>query len=90
MNPDQAAATYLDEQEQVGVLADRGRPCALLDVVLDDVDTLANGQNHIQHFGVQDVHDNELTILLLPDLLIRDLAKRRREQVAEELASTRD
>lgn len=33
-------ATHLDEQEQVRVLALGGRPVALLDVVLDDIDTL--------------------------------------------------
>ena len=39
--------TYLDEQEQVGILALGGGTDALLDVVLDDVDTLANGHNDV-------------------------------------------
>ena len=82
-------ATYLDEQEQIGILALGGGTDALLDVVLDDVDTLTNEHNDVQHFRVQDEHNGELTILRLPDLLIRDLAKRRRRRVAEELASTR-
>ena len=81
--------THLNQQEEVRILALGGSPLALLDVVLDDVDTLANGQYHLQHFGLQNVHNGELTILLLPDLLIRDLAKRRRGRVAEELGSTR-
>lgn len=32
---------YLDEQEEVRILAFRGRAVALLDVVLGDVDTLS-------------------------------------------------
>ena len=43
---------YLDEQEQVGILALGGSSDALLDVVLDDVDTLTKRQNPVQHFGV--------------------------------------
>ena len=43
---------YLDEQEQVGILALGGSSDALLDVVLDDVDTLTKRQNSVQHFGV--------------------------------------
>lgn len=81
-------SAYLDEQEQVGILALGGGSDALLDVVLVDVDALANGQNHVQHFGLQNVHYDELTILLLPDLLIGDLASWQRARVAEELAST--
>lgn len=44
-------------------------------------------RNGVQHDGVENGRDDELTILLLPDLLIGDRAKRLREGVAEELAS---
>lgn len=59
--------TYLDEQEEVGILALGGGPLALLDVVLDDIDTLPIAR-YVRNSGA-DADDSELTILSLPKAL---------------------
>ena len=52
---------YLDQQEQVGILALGGCPLALLDVMLGDIDTLAKT---CQEICLYVAGDDELTILL--------------------------
>lgn len=56
--------THLDEQEEVRILALRGRTVALLDVVFGDVDTLASIMPSVS--CVHTASNVELTIFDVP------------------------